>query len=230
MTPVFTFFGSGKTDWDRMFPELLSALGDTMFMVAVALFAGGLVGLILGLSLYLTRPGNLFSNPVVFTILNFLVNLVRPIPFIIFLVAIGPLTRVVVGTTLGPNAAAFAMSLMALFACSRLVEQNLVSLDPGVIEAARAMGASKFRVIFTVVIPEALGPLILAYTFLFIGIMDMSAMVGVIAAGGIGDFALRHGYQRMNWEITFASLIAIIIVVQFAQFFGNWLARRVMRR
>lgn len=221
---------TGKTDWDRMFPEMMSSLGDTLYMVLVALLAGGLLGLLLGLSLYLTRAGNLFSNKIVFAVLNFLVNLIRPIPFVIFLVAIGPLTRAVVGKTLGMDAAAFAMSLMALFACSRLVEQNLVSLDPGLIEAARAMGASKLRVVFTVIIPEALGPLILAYTFLFIGIMDMSAMVGVIGAGGIGDFALRHGYQRLNWEITIVALIAIVIIVQIAQFLGNWLARRVMRR
>lgn len=221
---------NSKTDWDRMFPEMMSSLGETLYMVAIALVVGGLLGLALGLSLYLTRAGNLFDNKIVFNILNFIVNLVRPIPFVIFLVAIGPLTRAVVGKTLGIEAAAFAMSLMAIFACSRLVEQNLVSIDPGVIEAARAMGASKIRVIFTVIIPEALGPLILAYTFLFIGIMDMSAMVGAIGGGGIGDFALRHGYQRLNWEITIAALIAIVIVVQLAQYLGNFLARKVMRR
>ncbi len=230
MNALLPVLNTGKTDWDRMFPELLNSLGDTLIMVCFALLIGGALGLTLGMALYLTRAGNLFANKVVFAILNFIVNLVRPIPFVIFVVALGPITREVVGKTLGIEAAIFAMSLMAIFACSRLVEQNLVSIDPGVIEAARAMGASRIRVIFTVIIPEALGPLILAYTFLFIGIMDMSAMVGTIGAGGIGDFALRHGYQRLNWEITIAALIAIVIVVQLAQFLGNWLARRVMRR
>lgn len=218
------------TDWGRMGPELIKNLGQTLYMVAIAMVVAGFVGLVLGLALYVTRQGNLYENKYLHTALNIFVNVVRPIPFIIFIVAIIPLTRAVVGTTLGQDAAAFSMSLMAIFACSRLVEQNLVSLDPGVIEAARAMGASKFRVITTVIIPEALGPLILAYTFLFIGVVDMSAMVGAIGGGGLGDFALRHGYRQYNWEITVVTVLVIVAIVQVAQFFGNWLSRKVMHR
>lgn len=162
MSQVVTFF-DGQTDWSVMGPELWEQVGTTMYMVGIGMLIGGFVGLLMGLLLYLTRPGNLLQNAVVFTVLNVLINIVRPIPFIIFVTAIGPLTRVVVGTTLGPTAGAFAITFMAAFAFARLVEQNLVALDPGVIEAARAMGASKFRVIWSVVIPEALGPLILAY-------------------------------------------------------------------
>ncbi|WP_435299251.1 methionine ABC transporter permease [Timonella sp. A28] len=224
-TPVFT-----ETNWDIMGPALWEAFGQTLYMVGVSILISGFCGLLLGLALYITRPGNLFQNKVVFNVLNFIINLVRPIPFIIFIAAIGPLTRQIVGTTIGQDAAIFAIAIMASFAFSRLVEQNLVALDPGVIEAARAMGASKLRVIRTVIIPEALGPLILAYTFLFIGVVDMSAMAGLVGAGGLGDFAIRHGHQRMNTEITIAALILIILVVQFTQFFGNWLARRVLHR
>ncbi len=218
------------TDWDQMGPAMVKAFGQTMYMVSLTMLIGGLAGLAVGLGLYVSRPGNLYESKVVFNLLNILVNIVRPIPFIIFIAAIGPLTRLAVGTTLGPTAGAFAMCFMATFAFARLVEQNLVALDPGVIEAARAMGASRLRVIRTVVVPEALGPLILAYTFLFIGVVDMSAMVGAIGGGGLGDMAIRHGYQRMNWEITYVVVIVIIILVQLAQFLGNWLAKKALRR
>jgi len=221
---------AADTDWSIMRPQLLEDLGKTLYMVGMSLLIGGILGLIVGLALYLTRRGNLFQNGVIYTVLNILVNIVRPIPFIIFIAAIGPATKAVVGTTLGERPAIFAMSIMTTFAFSRLVEQNLVSLDPGVIEAARAMGASRLRVIATVIVPEALGPLILGFTFLFIGVVDMSAMAGVVGAGGLGDFAIRWGYQRFNWEITFVTLVVIVLLVQAAQFLGNWLARRVMRR
>ncbi|XBH23211.1 methionine ABC transporter permease [Jonesiaceae bacterium BS-20] len=213
-----------------MGPAMVSAFGQTMYMVAITMIIGGFAGLVVGLGLYLSRPGNLFQSKILFNLLNILVNIVRPIPFIIFIAAVAPLTRIVVGTTLGATAGAFAMCFMATFAFARLVEQNLVSLDPGVIEAARAMGASRLRVIRTVIIPEALGPLILAYTFLFIGVVDMSAMVGAIGGGGLGDMAIRHGYNRLNWEITYVVVIIIIILVQLAQFLGNWLAKKALRR
>ena len=218
------------TDWGQMGPAIVKGFGQTMYMVALTMLIGGFAGLAVGLGLYVTRPGNIFQSKLVFNLLNVLVNVVRPIPFIIFITAIAPLTKLAVGTTLGPTAGAFAMCFMATFAFARLVEQNLVSLDPGVIEAARAMGASRFRVIRTVIIPEALGPLILAYTFLFIGVVDMSAMVGAIGGGGLGDIAIRHGYQRFNWEITYVVVIIIIILVQLAQFLGNWLAKKALRR
>lgn len=145
--------------------------------------------------LYGTRPGNLFENAVVYRILDIIVNIVRPIPFIIFLAAMQPLTIVVVGTSIGTVAAIFPMVVMCTFATSRLVEQNLVPVDPGVIEAARSMGAGKLTIIRTVLIPEALAPLILAYAFLFIGVLDMSAMAGYIGGGGLGNFAIAYGYR-----------------------------------
>ncbi|SQC29991.1 Methionine import system permease protein MetP [Rothia kristinae] len=110
------------------------------------------------------------------------------------------------------------------------MEQNLVSIDPGVIEAARAMGASKLRIMFSVMLPEALGPLILGYTFIVIGVVDMSAMAGAVGGGGIGDFAIRYGYQRFDWNVTLVAIIIIVILVQLVQLVGNLLARKIMRR
>ena len=164
---------ASKTDWSEFLPEkLLPAIGDTFYMVSITMLCAGLVGLIVGALLYTTREGNIFQNRFVYTILNILVNVIRPIPFIILIAALGPLTSAVVGTRLGVNAAVFAMSFGAAFAIARIVEQNMVSIDPGVIEAARAMGASKLTILFTVMIPEALGPLILGYTFLVIGVVE----------------------------------------------------------
>lgn len=199
-------------------------------MVFVTLGIGGLAGLLLGLGLYTTRQGNLLSNRPVYFVLNLIVNIIRPIPFIIFISAMLPLTIKVTGTSFGPTAAIFPMSIMATVATSRIVEQNIVALDPGLIEAARAMGASPLRIIATVIIPEALGPLILGYTFLFVGITDMSAMAGAVAGGGLGDFAIVYGYQRYNFVVTWIAVGVIIVVVQLAQLVGNILARRVLRR
>ena len=172
---------------------------------------------------------HLESGPL-FGLLNVLVNIVRPIPFIIFITAIGPLTLLVMGTTIGTQSVLFPMSAMATFVIGRIVEQNLVSVDPGVIEAARAMGASRFRIIWSVLIPEALGPLILGYTFIFIGVVDMSAMAGYVGGGGLGDFAISYGYQQFNWTVTLITVVIIVLIVQLAQLVGNWLARKALRR
>lgn len=217
-------------DWERLGPVLWESIGQTMFMVSISLLIGGAVGLALGLGLYMSRKGNIAQSAWVFNTLNVLVNIVRPIPFIIFIALMGPVTLKVVGTTIGTSGVVFPMAIMAAFAFSRIVEQNLVALDPGVVEAARAMGASKFRIVWTVLIPEALAPLILGYTFLFVGVIDMSAMAGMVGGGGLGDFAIRYGYQRFNFEATLVAVIVIVIIVQVVQFFGNYLARKMLRR
>ena len=218
-------------DWATFIPSKLTpALFDTLYMVSATMIIAGLLGLVLGALLYTTRKGNILENSFINAVLNILVNVVRPIPFIILLAALGPLTSMVVGTRLGTNAAIFSMSVGACFAIARIVEQNLVTIDPGVIEAARAMGASKMRILLTVMIPEALGPLILGYTFLVIGVVDMSAMAGYIGGGGLGKLALVDGYQRFNDLITWTVVGIIIILVQLIQLVGNTLARKVMRR
>ena len=218
-------------DWDTFIPNtLVPAFFDTLYMVAITMVIAGFLGLLLGALLYATREGNIYQNRFVYVVLNVLVNIVRPIPFIILIASLGPLTSLVIGSRLGANAAIFAMSFGASFAIARIVEQNMVSIDPGVVEAARAMGASKLRILFTVMIPEALGPLILGYTFIVIGVVDMSAMAGYVGAAGLGKVAIVDGYNRFQYEITWVVVAVIIILVQLVQFIGNTLAKRVLHR
>ncbi|AZA14231.1 methionine ABC transporter permease [Corynebacterium choanae] len=217
-------------NWDNLRPRFFEAITTTLYMVSITMVVGGLLGLIIGTLLYTTRDQGILRNKALYTVLNFIVNFVRPIPFIILIAALGPVTRSVVGTTIGTNAAVFVMSIAATFGVSRIVEQNLVAIDPGVIEAARAMGASPLKIITSVIIPEALGPLVLGYTFIFIAVTDMSAMAGYIGGGGLGNFAITYGYQAFQWEVTLVATAAIIVIVQIAQLFGNWLSKKILRR
>lgn len=219
-----------KVDWSTFWPRIIEATGETVTMVIFTLIFSAIIGINLGLLLFVTRSGNILENKWVFRTLNILINIVRPIPFIIFLVAIGPLTRLVVGTTIGTWAAIFPMTIAASFGIARVVENNLVSIDPGIIEAAKAMGASPRQIIFGVLIPEALGPLILGITFITVGLIDFSAMAGTVGGGGLGDLAMTYGYQRFDTSVMLVTVVLLIILVQVAQFLGNHLARIFLRR
>lgn len=210
--------------------SLLQATTETLYIVGLSLVFGGLAGLLVGLALYSTRAGGLFANRVVFAILNVMVNIFRPIPFIIFLAAAQPLARAVVGTGIGNTAIVFTLSLAATFGISRIVEQNLLTVEPGVVEAGLAMGASRIRILLTIVIPEALGPLVLGYTFVVVALVDMSAVAGYVGGGGLGTFAIQYGYRQFNPLVTWSAVLVIIIIVQVVQSLGNALARKLLRR
>lgn len=221
---------NARSDWSVLRPLLFQSVGQTLAMVLITLVVGGALGLLLGVVLYGTRPGGLFAQPVVYRVLDVAVNLIRPIPFIIFLAAMQPVTIAVVGTSIGTVAAIFPMIVMCTVATSRLVEQNLVPVDPGMIEAARSMGASIWTIIWTVLIPEALAPLILAYAFLFIGVLDMSAMAGYIGGGGLGNFAIAYGYQKFDPVVTWTAVLIMIVLVQLVQGLANAVAKRLLKR
>ena len=214
----------------ELLPELGTATVETLYIVTLTMLFGGIGGLILGLGLYLSRAGNILANRPVFTVLNLLINFFRPIPFIIFLAAAQPLARYVTGSGIGIDAIVFTIALAASFAMGRIVEQNLLTVTPGVIEAARSVGAGPVRIIFTVLLPEALGPLILGYSFIFVALVDMSAVAGLVGGGGLGSFALQYGYRQFNPVVTWAAVLLIIVLVQLVQFFANWLARKALRR
>lgn len=213
-----------------LIPNIGLAFGETIMFVAVAMAIGGIAGLILGVGLVVTRGGGLFANRPVYWTLNLLVNFFRPIPFVILMVALQPLARVVVGTGIGNEAVLFTLSFAASFGIARLVEQNLLTVEPGVIEAARAMGASPLRIILTVLIPEGMGPLILGFTFALIAVVDMSAIASIVGGGGLGSFAIQYGFRQFDFISTWTAVLLMILIVQVAQIFGNWLARKVLRR
>lgn len=170
------------------------------------------------------------ANRVINGILELLVNFFRPIPFVIFIAVLQPVTRAVIGIGIGTTAGAFAIGVAAAFAIGRIVEQHLVSVPPGVIEAARAMGAGPWRILFTVVIPESLGPLILGYTFIIVALIDMTAMAGMVGGGGLGAFAQIYGFRRFEPIVMWAAIILIVVFVHLVQLLGTKLARVVMRR
>jgi len=211
-------------------PEFWKAAVETLYMVSLTLVLGGLLGGLIGVGLYLTRPGGMLQNRAVSAILNLYINFFRPIPFVILITVLIPFSRFVVGSGIGTNAAIVALVVASMFAIGRIVEQHLVGVSPGVIEAARAMGAGPSRTLFTVVIPEALGPLILGYTFVIVALIDMTAMAGYIGAGGLGNFALTYGRRQFEPVVMWAAVLLIVVFVHLAQTLGTWLARKVMRR
>jgi len=213
-----------------LLPELWAATAETLYIVSLALIFGGLAGLLLGLALYASRPGSLFPSRSIYGALNVIVNFFRPIPFVIFLAAVQPVARSLGIPGIGPEFAVFAISIASMFAISRIVEQNLLTVRPGVIEAARAAGASRSRILYRLIPRESLGPLVLGYTFIVVALVDMTAIAGAVAAGGLGEFAIVYGFKQFNPVVTWAAVLVIIVIVQGVQFLGNALARRVLRR
>lgn len=214
----------------ELLPDFWQAALETLYMTTFALAMAGVIGTIIGIGLCVTRPGGLLPSRPVSILISFLVNFFRPIPFVIFIAVLQPFTRIVIGTGIGINAGAFAIGVAASFAIGRIVEQHLVSVSPGVIEAARSMGAGPWRILLTVAMPEALGPLILGYTFVVVALIDMTAMAGLVGGGGLGAFAQVYGFRQFEPVVMWAAIILIVVFVHLVQTLGTWLARRIMRR
>ena len=211
-------------------PEFLTATWETIYLVAFGLSIGGFLGLVIGTTLYVTRKGGILPQRFLHVLLNVVVNVFRPIPFILLAVGLQPFSRALLGTGIGNTAAVVAIVFGSAFGIGRIVEQNLVSVPPGVLEAARSMGAGRLRVILTVLLPEAFGPLILGYAFAFVAIVDMTAVVGTVGGGGLGNLALTYGYRQFNPWVTWTAIGIVIVLVQLGQFAANAAARRVLRR
>ena len=217
-------------DLDAFLPRIGKAIGETLVMLTGSFLLASVLGLLLGLLLYATRPGNLLHNGLVFNILNFVINIIRPIPFLILAVSLIPLTRLLVGPSIGPVAVIPALTVAASVAIARIVESNLVAVDPGTIEAGAAMGARPWRILFTIVIPEALGPLTLGLTYILVALVDATAVAGVLGGGGLGNLAMTYGYQRFDWFVVIVIVVILIVLVQSAQLVGNWISRKVLHR
>jgi D-methionine transport system permease protein len=210
--------------------QLLTGFGDTLYMVALSLLFSGLIGLPLGILLVITRKDHVFENKWIFNILNPVINILRSVPFIILLVALIPFTRLMVGTAIGTNAAIVPLVFYAAPYIARLVENSLLEVDKGIIEAAQAMGATTWQIIYRFLIPEGLSSLILTFTTATIGLVGASAMAGAVGAGGVGDLALSYGYQRFDTMTMVVTVAALVIIVQLLQSTGNMVSKKIRRR
>ena len=217
-----------------MSPELLrlllAATGDTLRMVAVAASLGTLFGLPLGVFLATSGRGELFAAPLANRLLGALVNATRSTPFIILVVAIIPFTRLIAGTSIGTGAATVPLTVAATPFIARLVEGALREVDGGLVEAARAFGASPLQIVLKVLIPEALPGIVLGLTLAVVSLIGFSAMVGAVGGGGLGDLGIRYGYQRFMPEMMLAVVVVLIVLVQLVQTLGDRLARRMNKR
>ena len=209
--------------------QILEALWETLYMTGASFVFSLVIGLPLGILLVVTRKGHLLENEVVFNILNIVINIFRSIPFIILMVAIIPLTRLIVGTSIGTAAAIVPLVFYAGPYIARLIENSLLEVDKGVIEAAQAMGASPGQILFRFLIPEALSSLVLALTIAIVGLIGASAMAGAIGGGGLGDLAITYGYQRFDTLVMFLTVAILVVLVQGVQSLGNLMSRRVRR-
>lgn len=209
--------------------QLFQALYETLYMVTVALVIGALIGIPLGILLVVTHKNGIWQNQVLHQILNPIINILRSIPFIILLIAIVPFTKLLVGTSIGTTAAIVPLTVYVAPYIARLVENSLLEVDEGIIEAAKAMGASPFQIIRYFLLPEALGSLVLAITTAIIGLIGSTAMAGAVGGGGIGDLALVYGYQRFDTMVIIITVIVLIIIVQIIQSLGNFISRMIRR-
>lgn len=209
--------------------QFLQAFIETVQMVGISLFFGSLLGIPFGVLLVITRPGGVIENKVIYSILNPIINIVRSLPFIILLVAIVPFTRFVVHTSIGTSAAIIPLIIYIAPYIGRLVENSLLEVSPGIVEAAESMGATPFQVIWYFLLPEAVGSLILSLTTATIGLIGATAMAGTVGGGGVGDLAIVYGYQRFDTVVVITTVIILIILVQGIQSLGNTLARKIRR-
>ncbi|WP_046216058.1 methionine ABC transporter permease [Paenibacillus wulumuqiensis] len=215
---------------DRYQSEIWQAIGDTFTMVGISLAAAVLIGLPLGTLLYLTKKGQLYENLYLAGLLNSLVNIIRSFPFLLLVVFLIPFTRMVVGTSIGTEAASVPLSIIAIAYYARLVEQALLDVPRGVVESARSMGASGLQIVFKFLYVEARSGMVLGLTTSAISFISYSTVVGIVGGGGIGDFAIRYGYQRFETDVMVYMIILMIILVQAVQFTGSLISRLIDKR
>lgn len=211
-------------------PALWQGFVDTMYMVGVAAAFTVVLGLPLGVLLVATDRDGLTPRPALNQTLGAVVNAARSLPFIILMVVVIPFTRLIVGTTIGATAAIVPLALAAIPFFARITESSLREVDRGLVEAAQAMGCTPGQTVWKVLIPEALPSLMLGVTITIINLIGYSAMAGAIGGGGLGDLAIRYGYQRFETGVMVATVVLLIVMVQGIQALGNRLARKVSRR
>ena len=215
---------------EQVIKLLITGTLDTLQMTVISTIMAMIIGIPLGVVLVVTSKGHILENAALNKILGAIVNATRSIPFIILMVAIIPFTRMVVGTSIGTTAACVPLTLAAIPFLARLVETSIKDIQFGVIEAAQSMGASPFQIIRKVLLPEALPTIIDNVTVLIVNLIGYSAMAGAIGGGGLGDIAIRYGYQRFQGDIMLATIIILIIMVQVIHMIGDGLSKAMNKK
>ena len=210
-----------------MLNELLTALWETLYMVFVSTLFSGIFGSVLAVLMIITGPSGLKPNKAVYRVLDVLVNLLRSFPFIILLIAIIPLTRLIAGTSIGSTASIVPLTIAATPFVARIMEGSLLEVDPGVVEAAKSFGASIPQIIFGVMIKEAMPSIVLNWAVAAINLLGYSAMAGVVGGGGLGDLAIKYGYNRFQTDVMVYSVAILIAVVQIIQCVGNYIYEKI---
>jgi D-methionine transport system permease protein len=211
----------------ELFPDMVKALGETLIMVLISGSISTLIGIPIGVVLVVTRPGNILENNAVYTTVGKIINVFRSIPFVILLAAIIPVTRFIVGTTIGLKGAIVPLVFGTVPFVARQIESALLDIDKGVIEAAQAMGSSPFEIIYRVLLKEGLPGIVYALTISTVSLISFSAVAGTVGGGGLGDFAIRYGYQYFKTDIMIATIIILLILVNAKQGIGEFLLKRL---
>lgn len=212
---------------NEMIELLIKSFLETGYMVVASTVLASLIGIPLGIILTVTRNGHILPNAVINSVLGVIVNATRSTPFIILMVAIIPLTRMLVGSSIGTTAAIVPLTISAAPFIARVIESSLLEIDHGVIEAAQSMGASPMQIIYKVLLPEALHSIVLGITLAVIALIGYSAMAGVLGGGGLGDLAIRYGYQRFQPDVMIVTVVILILMVQLIQFIGDTLSKKL---
>jgi len=218
------------TENTRLIELLVDSLGQTIVMVFTSGFIGFAIGIPLGVLLHLSKKGGLLENTALNKSLGIVVNIGRSIPFIILLVALIPITRFIVGSSIGTAAAIVPLTIGAIPFIARLVEGALLEVPPGLVEAAQAMGAKPIQIINKVLLPEALPGIINAVTITLVTLVGYSAMAGTVGGGGLGDVGIRYGYQRFDATVMMITIVILVLLVQLIQSVGDYLVKRVDHR
>jgi len=216
--------------WNELYDLVLNGTLETLYMVFLSGILTIAIGLPLGVLLFVSRPQGLAASPKINVLLGAVVNVGRSLPFVVLLIALIPLTRLIVGTTLGSTAAVVPITLGAIPFFARIVESALDEVDAGRIEAIQAMGGNLRHIIFTVLLPEALPALLAGVTLTLVMLIGFSSMAGVIGGGGLGDLAIRYGYQRFNNQVMVATIVVLVVMVQLVQSVGDRLVRSLAHR
>lgn len=215
---------------ERLLNLLLPSIHETLYMVSLSTLLAVFVGTPVGILLVVTKKDHIMDNQLLHHCFSYIVNIGRSFPFIILMISIIPFTRIIVGTSIGTTAAIVPLTVATIPFFSRVIENALLEVDKGVIEASQAMGATNLQIIYKVLLPESMPAIILGITITIVSVIGYSAMAGAVGGGGLGDLAIRYGYHRFDKSIMLWTVFLLIIMVQFVQVSGNYIAKKIDRR